>query len=38
MKWIERAAMQFHGLMIKKANYMERELRTMAAWVDMPDD
>ncbi|WP_058088961.1 DUF2515 family protein [Aquabacterium parvum] len=38
MKWIERAAAQFHELMIKKASYMERELRTMAAWVDMPDD
>lgn len=38
MKWIERAAMQFHALMIKRASYMERELRTMAAWVDMPDD
>ena len=37
MKWITSAASQFHDLMIKKSAYMERELRTMASWVDLPD-
>lgn len=37
MKWITKAADQFHSLMQKKAVYMESELRTMASWVDMPD-
>lgn len=35
--WIKTAAKQFHGLMQRKASFMEAQLHTMASWVDMND-
>lgn len=37
MAWITKAADQFHLLMQESSTFMEAELRTMAAWADMPD-
>ncbi len=37
MKWIGEAAKKFHGLMLKNSAYMEGELRTIAGWVNLPD-
>ena len=37
MGWIDKAAIKFHGLMIKKENYMIGELNTIAYWVNTPD-
>lgn len=38
MSWIGAAAEKFHQLMQFKRPYMEKELQTMASWVDMVDD
>ncbi|PXX37832.1 DUF2515 family protein, partial [Aquitalea magnusonii] len=32
MRWIKKAAMQFHDLMDKEAAYMEQQLRSIASW------
>ncbi|WP_347329811.1 DUF2515 family protein [Marinimicrobium locisalis] len=37
MKWIEKAAKKFDGLMKKKSSYMRSEIATIARWVDSPD-
>lgn len=37
MKWIGKAATQFHKLMRERQRYMEGELSTMAGWVQMGD-
>lgn len=37
MAWITKAADQFHLLMQESRSFMEKELRTMAGWVDLPD-
>jgi hypothetical protein len=37
MKWIGKAAEQFHKLMQERTVYMESEIATMAGWYDMPD-
>jgi hypothetical protein len=37
MAWINRIAVQFHGLMNTHAAQMKTELETMAAWVGTPD-
>lgn len=37
MAWIKSAAGQFDKLMKKKEAYMEAQLRTMAGWVNQPD-
>lgn len=37
MAWIKSAAAQFDKLMKKKEAYMEAQLRTMAGWVNQPD-
>ncbi|MGP9600496.1 DUF2515 family protein [Psychrobacter sp. AOP42-A1-21] len=37
MKWINKAAEKFHGLMQKEEQYMLDQLQTMAGWYDDPD-
>lgn len=37
MKWITKAANKFHDLMDKNKDYLEQELRAIAAWVNQPD-
>ncbi len=37
MRWIGRAADLFHKLMQENIEHMERELHSMANWVDLPD-
>lgn len=37
MKWIDKAAQKFHGLMIEQENYMIGELNTIASWRNTPD-
>lgn len=37
MKWIAKAAEQFHKLMGERKGYMEGELATMAGWLAMAD-
>ena len=37
MKWITKAANQFHDLMIKRTAYMDGEITKMAGWYDMAD-
>lgn len=37
MDWIQKAAEKFHDLMSERADYMLRELNTMAGWVRSPD-
>ena len=32
MKWINKAAEKFHGLMLKQPVYMEGELQKIASW------
>lgn len=34
MEWITKAAETYHGLMMKKQEYMEAELRVMAGWAN----
>lgn len=37
MAWIQDAAKQFHGLMIKRRDFMESALKVMAGWAEIPD-
>ncbi|MGZ9711587.1 DUF2515 family protein [Glaciimonas sp. GNP009] len=37
MDWIKLAVQKFHGLMQKRAPFMEKELCIMAGWVSLPD-
>lgn len=37
MGWIQKAASKFHKLMDTKSNHMEKELHTIASWVNEPD-